>query len=210
LKAFLKSALYRLIPNRILVRRLNSEGKVFLTFDDGPHFKNTPLILDILKEHGIKATFFVVGEELVKYPGLVRRMSSEGHGIAGHSWSHRRLPQLAFRDAWDEFDRTKGAIQEAIGVEAVFFRPPFGYVTLPMLAYAAAGRMKIILWSVDSDDDCSRSATAILTKGRQVRGGDIILCHDDNDSILEALPTLLREWQAQGLQPCALGDDGSL
>lgn len=205
-----KEAFYRLIPGHLLVRRLYSEDKVFLTFDDGPHPKNTAALLEILKEHGAKATFFLVGQEVKENPELVRNIIKEGHGVATHSWSHRRLPQLAFRDAWEEFDRAKRAIRQAVGVETVLFRPPFGYVTLPMLIYAAAGRMKIILWSIDSDDDCSRSATTILTRGRQVRGGDIILCHDDNESILEALPTLLREWQTQGLEPCALSNDGGI
>jgi peptidoglycan/xylan/chitin deacetylase (PgdA/CDA1 family) len=203
-----KEPLYKLIPARLLVRKFYQEDKVFLTFDDGPHSKNTPVILDILHEHAAKATFFIVGREAKKHPEIVRRIFNEGHGVAGHGWSHRKLPQWAFRDVWIEFDRTNGAIRDAIGVTTIFFRPPFGYVTFPMLAYAAVNRMKIILWSVDSNDDFSRSATTILVKGRQVRGGDIILCHDDNDSILEALPTLLREWQARGLQPCAFGDDG--
>lgn len=95
-------------------------------------------------------------------------------------------------------------------METDWYRPPFGWVTLPMLAYAATGRMKLVLWSVDSDDDRTRSVAAILSKGRQVEGGDIFLCHDDNEAILEALPALVYEWRTRGFEPRALGDDDSV
>jgi len=180
-----------------------------LTFDDGPHPENTPRLLDALKASCAKATFFVQGLCVVRYPAVARRIVEEGHTIAGHSWSHRRLPQWAFRGAWDEFDRTREVIREVAGVETILYRPPFGWITLPMLAYAAAGRMRLILWSVDSDDDRTRSEETILAKGRQVQGGDIFLCHDDNEAILEAVPALLCEWRARGLEPSALSDDES-
>ena len=176
-----KTALWGLIPSRLLIRRLHSRDRVYLTFDDGPHPENTPVILDILKQHAARASFFVVGREAVKYPDLVRKMSSEGHTVAGHSWSHRRLRQFAFRDCWKELHRTGSAVAAATGSEAKLFRPPYGHVTLPMLAYAIARRMRIVLWSVDSDDDRTRSAEAVLDRGRQVRAGDILLCHDDNE-----------------------------
>jgi peptidoglycan/xylan/chitin deacetylase (PgdA/CDA1 family) len=178
-----------------------------LTFDDGPHPENTPVILNILKEHGVKATFFVVGQEVERHPELVRRIFIEGHAVAGHSWSHRRLSQFAFQGAWEEFSRTKKAIREASGARTNLYRPPFGWVTLPMLAYAVAGRMKLILWSVDSDDDRTGSKSAVLAKGRKARIGDIVLFHDDNDAILKALPELLNEWRAQGFETGVLGED---
>lgn len=203
LKAFVLS----LFPSRAVVRK-KSGNRVYMTFDDGPHPENTPRLLDALKAHGIKATFFVQGEQVARYPAVARKITEEGHTIAGHSWSHRRLPQWAFRDAWTEFDRTREIIRKATGVETILYRPPYGWVTLPMLVYAALGRMQLILWSVDSDDDRTRSVAAILARGRQVQGGDILLCHDDNDAILEAMPALLNEWRARGLEPWPLDDDG--
>lgn len=201
-KAFVLS----LLPRGAVVQR-KADHHVYLTFDDGPHPENTPRLLDALRANGAKVTFFVQGQNVIRFPAIVRRIVEEGHEIAGHSWSHRRLPQWAFREAWNEFNRTKTAIRETTSVETNWYRPPFGWVTLPMLAYAATGRMKLVLWSVDSDDDRTRSVAAILVKGRQVRGGDIVLCHDDNEAILEALPALVYEWRTRGLEPCALGDD---
>lgn len=201
-----KEFVLSLLPRGVVAQK-GTGHHVHLTFDDGPHPRNTPQLIEVLRANGVKATFFVQGQNVVRFPAIARRIVEEGHGIAGHSWSHRRLQQWACREAWDEFNRTRIVIRETTGVETNWYRPPFGWVTLPMLAYAATGRMKLVLWSVDSDDDRTRSVAAILAKGRQVRGGDIVLCHDDNEAILEALPALLHEWRARGLDLCALSDD---
>lgn len=208
MSAFKKFVL-SLLPRGAVVQK-NTGHHIYLTFDDGPHPKNTPRLIETLRANGVKATFFVQGQNVIRFPAIARRIVEEGHKIAGHSWSHRRLPQWAFRETWGEFVQTKKAIREAVGVETDWYRPPFGWVTLPMLAYAATGRMKLVLWSVDSDDDRTRSVAAILSKGRQVEGGDIFLCHDDNEAILEALPALVYEWRTRGFEPRALGDDDSV
>jgi len=204
--SLLKALVFSLLPPHSLIQKMKG-NRVYLTFDDGPHPENTPRILDALDAHRAKATFFVQGEHVSRYPALAKRIVAEGHTIAGHSWSHRRLTLLAFRDTWDEFKKTQTAISEATGVYTTLYRPPFGWVTLPMLLYAVIGRMRLVMWSVDSDDDRSRSVPTVMDKARQVQGGDIFLCHDDNSAILDALPELLREWYARGLVPCALGDD---
>lgn len=200
-KAFVLSFL----PSRALLVK-GSGNRVHLTFDDGPHPDNTLKLLDILNSHGAKATFFVQGSQVIRYPAVAKRIVADGHTIAGHSWSHRRLPQWAFLDAWSEFSRTRKAIADTTGVVTSNFRPPYGWVTLPMLVYATLGRIRLILWSVDSDDDRTRSVDAIRARGQQVQAGDIILCHDDNEAILEILPELLSEWRARGFVPCGLGE----
>lgn len=205
--SFLKIFALSLLPKGSIIWK-KRDSHIYLTFDDGPHPNNTPRLLNILKEYGIKASFFVQGEHIFKYPDIARQVAEEGHTIAGHSWSHRRLSQWAFREAWTEFDRTKTVIREITGVETIWYRPPFGWITIPMLIYAAIGRMKLIMWSVDSNDDRTRTVAAILSKGRDAQGGDIFLCHDDNEAILQALPTLVHEWQTRGLNPRALEDDG--
>lgn len=202
LKVLAISLLYQIL----LVRKVAGD-RIFLTFDDGPHPEYTPWLLDSLSAQNATATFFVQGQHVVRYPAVARRIVEEGHTIAGHSWSHQWLPQWAFRDAWAEFDRARQAIRDVVGVDTIMCRPPFGRVTIPMLAYAAAGRMKLVLWSVDSDDHRTTSAESVLMKGRQLQSGDILLCHDDSETILEALPTLLHEWRERGLEPCALTAD---
>lgn len=205
----LKALALSLLPEGAVVQKKTGHF-VYLTFDDGPDPGMTPRVLDALGKSDAKATFFVQGQCVIRHPGVVRRIVEEGHAIAGHSWSHRRLPQWDFRGVWDEFNRTREAIRQAVAVDTRLYRPAFGLVTLPMLAYAAVGKMKLILWSVDSDDDRTRSVSAVLAKGRQVQGGDIFLCHDDNEAILGAIPGLLREWRARGLELCVLGNDGNL
>ena len=177
---------------------------IYLTFDDGPHPENTPRILDALANQNAKATFFVQGQFVVKYPEIARRIVADGHSIAGHSWSHRRLPHWAVRETWHEFWQTRNAIRDVVGVNTELFRPPYGLVNLPMLVFAAAGKLRLALWSIDSDDDRTHSIAVILSKGRETVAGDIMLCHDDNEAILKALPELIREWRNRGLQPQVL------
>ena len=205
----LKVLIFALLPNGAVVQRQTGES-VYLTFDDGPDPDYTPRLLDALAASDAKATFFVQGQCVMRHPRVARRIVEDGHAVASHGWSHRRLPHWAFRRAWDEFAKAKEAIREVVGVDTILYRPPYGWVTLPMLAYAATGRMKLILWSVDSDDDRTHSPAAVLAKGRHVQRGDIFLCHDDNGAILQALPSLLGEWRSRGLETRALGEDESV
>jgi peptidoglycan/xylan/chitin deacetylase (PgdA/CDA1 family) len=185
-----------------------SADRVYVTFDDGPNDTHTPRLLDVLGAHGAKGTFFVQGTNAARFPALARRIVEDGHGIGGHSWSHRRLPQWAFGEARREFERTRQVIRDVTGVDSNLYRPPYGWVTVPMLALAATGRLRLVLWSIDSDDDRTRSVEAILARGLQVTSGDIVLCHDDNSAIVDAMPALLGEWRARGLHTDTLRCDG--
>jgi peptidoglycan-N-acetylglucosamine deacetylase len=205
-KKVIKELLYTIIPGRALFKRVKVQNKVYLTFDDGPHGENTPRLLDALKEAGARATFFVVGKEVEKYPYLLQRIKDERHLIGGHSWSHDKLPLLSFTKAWHEFIKTKEAIKKVTEIDTMLYRPPFGWITFPMILYAVLGRMQLIMWSIDSNDDSTQSPMAIIKKGRETQGGDIFLCHDDNEAIIEALPVLLKEWQLRGLKVCALDE----
>ena len=100
--------------------------KVALTFDDGPNGLYTEPLLDGLKERGVRATFFVLGSEVERFPELVRRESEEGHLVGVHSYKHVNLRQLSDEDAMDQVDRTNAAIYDATGHYASYIRPPFG------------------------------------------------------------------------------------
>lgn len=188
----------------MLVRRAAQDGRVYLTFDDGPH-PNTNRLLDILKAEEVPATFFVVGEEVEKYPDLLRRILAEGHAVGGHSWSHEQHSQTDFAGVWSQVSRTKEILRGA-GVEMISYRPPFGHLTVPLLLFAFLRKIRIILWSVDSDDDNSRSADMILQNARWLRSGDIFLLHDDNDAIVKALPILIHDLRARGLSFGVIGE----
>ena len=194
-----KKAIAALWPGKILVRKPRSAGKVYLTFDDGPHGENTPRLLDILKAHGVPATFFLTGTQAELHPEIVRRIALDGHEVASHSLNHERHSHLDFARIWKEIAGAERAIESACGISPRLFRPPYGRVTLPLLVYGLFRGMTIALWSLDSEDDRSRSARVVLENGRRASAGDIVLCHDDNEAILEALPELIRDCRARGL-----------
>ncbi len=194
----LKAVVDALMPDGTLLRR-GKGNRVFLTFDDGPHPVHTEKILDVLKAEQAVGTFFVVGNQAMRHPGTVRRIVREGHEAAGHSWSHQRARAFGFRSSWEDIDRTRAAILEAGGVSTLIHRPPYGRLTVPLLIFSLLGKIKIALWSLDTDDDRSRSPETILEKGRAAKPGDILLLHDDNGAVPEALPALIWELRSRGL-----------
>lgn len=160
------------------------DKRVALSFDDGPDPVVTPEVLDALREYGAKATFFVIGRTLDRYPELGRRMAAEGHAIGNHSWQHSRFQN--FRPAaWHEAELARGeaSITAVTGGGAVAYRPPVGLKSGELAQAAWRRRMPaMVAWSLHSRDtlfsDPERIARRVLT---HVRGGDIILMHDGHD-----------------------------
>lgn len=95
-----------------------------MTFDDGPHPTHTPRLLDMLRERGLKATFYLIGNRVVQYPDIARRIAEEGHEIGNHSWSHPFLNRLSDGAVMREIDQTTNAIFQVTGRPPVTFRPP--------------------------------------------------------------------------------------
>ncbi len=178
----------------------DKNGKVVtLTFDDGPDEKMTPLVLDILKNYGIKATFFLVGNKVEQYPEIVRRIMAEGHVVANHTYSHSGLFPLSKTAAVEkELDRCDDAILSVTGKKTKLFRPPFG-VTNPVIGKAVrrAG-YHAIGWSVRSFDtkknkDRETVCTRII---RRLHNGAVILLHDrceKSDELLQMLVVAIME-----------------
>lgn len=169
---------------------------VALTFDDGPAGPRTERILDCLKEHGFHATFFVLGERAVRYPGLLKRMLAEGHAIGNHSYSH---PVSTTRDrAERELVRTDAAIAAAVGATPDLFRPPYGIVKGKLAAGAKSMGKAIVLWSVDTSDWRKRTSAAIARTAGRANRGDIVLMHDIHDRTVRALPAALEMLASRG------------
>src|SRR6266850_4703054 len=99
---------------------------IAMTFDDGPHPVLTPRLLDVLKARGIKATFFLIGQNAAEYPDIVRRIAAEGHEIGNHTWNHPQLTKLSPAALREEIDRTSSTIAEIIGKPLLVMRPPYG------------------------------------------------------------------------------------
>jgi peptidoglycan/xylan/chitin deacetylase (PgdA/CDA1 family) len=173
---------------------------VAMTFDDGPHPKLTPKLLDILKERNIKATFFVIGKCVAEYPDIAKRIVDEGHEIANHSWNHPQLTKLS-PSAFDaEISQTTDAIQKATGVRPVTMRPPYGAIN-PALTKRLNDEygLCVILWSVDPQDWKIRKSEHVSSHIiKNTAPGSIILAHDIHPSTIDAMPTALDALQSKG------------
>lgn len=167
-----------------------------LTFDDGPHPVHTPAILDWLKAHKLHAIFFVLGEKVVRYPDLVRRIVAEGHQIGNHSWSHPSLSGMSDDRVRSEIKRTHEAIITACGRTPVLFRPPYGALKSAQRTWIENEfGYSVMLWDIDTEDWKLASTNAIANRietGLRPGKTRIILAHDIHPRILPALNSLRR------------------
>jgi glycosyltransferase involved in cell wall biosynthesis len=193
LRQWIKSIVSRIAPKNMVAWSARHPRGIALTFDDGPNAEFTPKILDILKEKDIKATFFVIGKEVEQNKDLTGRIAREGHNIGMHSYSHRRFGKLASGEKKKEIAKAKSTINKEIGVESKLFRPPQGSISLSQLLYCLKNRITTIMWSINSMDYQNRGTRNIInnTVENDIRGGDIILLHDDNEFTLQALPKII-------------------
>ena len=177
----------------------NSGNKVIaLTFDDGPG-PYTAQLLDILDQHGAKATFFLIGSKVSAQADVLRRMHARGHQLGNHSWSHPELPKLPIDQIAGEIDRTNEAIRQATGVKPSILRPPYGAVNSAVLEQLRLRGMSSILWSVDTRDWADRNSEIVCS--RAVAGahpGAIILMHDIHQTSVGAVPCILSALKQQG------------
>ena len=176
---------------------------IALTFDDGPHAKNTPRLLDMLKERNIKATFFLIGRSIGAHPEIVRRIIAEGHEVGNHTWDHKSLRAMSESGIADELQKTQDAIVAACGVTPLIFRPPFGAITKKQeQAVMDRFHYTAIEWEVDTNDWKAPRTIAKVhdTILKDTHAGSIILCHDIHEPTIDAMPTTLDELMAKGFQ----------
>lgn len=156
-----------------------SDKRIALTFDDGPHYKYTAEILDILDEYGIKATFFIVGQLAERYPELILRELSEGHELASHTWSHPHIRDVSEAGLERELADTEDFLLNLADYRPTLFRPPEGACGDTVRRVAGAMDYDVVLWTVDTRDwahtPTSEIVSGVLTN---VKPGAIILCHD--------------------------------
>lgn len=212
-------AAYTIVPwviTRIFSIGVFRRGKAFkqvaLTFDDGPDPVYTPLLLDLLKKHDAKATFFVLGNKAERHAELVRRIHNEGHQIGIHNYSHR---SNWFAFPWTvrkmQADRSADIVSAITGTRPVFYRPPWGILNLFDLFMLKS--YTIVLWSVMPKDWRSRIGKTKLTTRltKKISDGAVVLLHDSGDTfgadrdapafMLNALDEALTTMRQRGLQP---------
>lgn len=180
-----------------LTWRIRTHSKsIYLTFDDGPVPQVTPQVLDILDTFGWKATFFCVGENVVKHPDLYREVLARGHRTGNHSYNHIR----GFRYTTDEYVQNVKKASEII--QSKLFRPPHGRMTFAQMK-ALQKEYDIVMWDVITRDyDKKRSPERILKIiKRNLRKGSVVVFHDSlkaKENVLEVLPKALEFWKSEG------------
>ncbi len=172
--------------------------KVAITFDDGPHPVYTELILDELKDRGVKASFFITGQNAEEYPDIVRRIYEEGHIIGNHTYTHLRLTDLNEEIYVEELRETSKLIKEITGQETIFVRPPYGEWDKK---FEKELKMFPVLWTVDPLDWCSTDASFIVEHViGKVKDNDIILLHDEYESTKVAVLIIIDILQDRGFE----------
>ncbi|WP_338588323.1 polysaccharide deacetylase family protein [Paenibacillus sp. Y5S-9] len=207
--AFIPSLISRLFGFRVF-RRGRSDTQFALTFDDGPDPHYTPRLLDLLRQHQAKATFFVVGEHAASHPELIQRIHDEGHLIGIHNYIHKTNWLMRPRTVRDQIQRTGQIIHEVTGVKTCYYRPPWGIMNL--FDFFSKKERKIVLWSSMFEDWRSRIGAQRLTERmlKELRGGEVMLLHDRGttlgadahapEQMLQALEVVLQEAERLGLQ----------
>lgn len=175
---------------------------IALTFDDGPNQKLTPRLLDLLAEHHIHVTFFVVGENVVEHPEILQRAIREGHEIGNHSWSHPNLAKMSDENVRSQIKRTEEAITNAIGSRPTLFRPPYGSVTAHQKRFIHDELgYEIILWEVDPLDWKNPGPNVVSSRIlKETHPGSIVLAHDIHAQTIQAMPQTLSELEAKGFK----------
>jgi len=188
-----------------------NKAKIALTFDDGPDHIFTPQILEKLRKYNVKATFFLLGDNMIKYPHLVRQIAAEGHVIGNHTYTHPKLTELSDEAYHQEIQKADQLIQELVGYKPKFFRPTYGAINENQVAWATEQGMMTIQWSIDTLDWKGLSADAITqTVMDNILPGSIILQHNADgvplQGSVDALENIIPALQKKGATFVTLPD----
>jgi peptidoglycan-N-acetylglucosamine deacetylase len=198
-----KSELHAATEQNITFSSVHVDGPyIAMTFDDGPSATLTPKLLDLLAAHHIKATFFVIGENVAEHPEIVARAAREGHEIGNHSWSHPNFAKMSEERVRQQLWRTDTAIQNATGTRSSLMRPPYGSITAREKRWIHDEfGYDIILWDVDPYD-WKRPGPAVVRNRilKETQPGSIVLSHDIHPGTIEAMPSTLDALAAKGFK----------
>ncbi len=169
---------------------LSTYPYVAMTYDDGPHPQNTPRLLDMLRARNIRATFYVIGRNVDRYPHIARRIVAEGHEIGNHTYTHRKLTSLSDSEVRQEMRKTEDAISRATGVRPRTMRPPYGALhTNQRQMVFNSFKYPTIMWSVDPQDWRRPGASVVRSRlVNRAHNGAILLAHDLHAPTVDAMP----------------------
>lgn len=183
---------------RVFFQGSPDRAEIAVTYDDGPDPRWTPLVLDILRDVGVPATFFVLGGAVADHPDLVAREAEEGHEIGIHNWVHTDVYGVGVDELRGSVDRTIAAVEDAGAPTPRLWRPPYGRIDAPALMVAAERGLDLLLWSEHTPD--SRAAARVADAAG---AGSVILCHDGrtqpNEDLLRTVGESLAALKDRGL-----------
>lgn len=185
-----------------------TEKVVAFTFDDGPLPNTTPKLLDILKQHDAKATFFVRAGLLQWNSKITKRTAEEGHEIANHTYNHPDITKIDHATLIKELESSNKSIKAATGLTPKFFRPPFGAhrQDQAQMIYDRYG-MSTAMWNLDPQDWKSPGASVVTERiVSKVKPGSVVCCHDIMAGTVEAMPAVLSRLKAQGYKFVTLSE----
>ena len=201
-RQLVRGAMAAALPRRqFLVSGPRQSNSVCLTFDDGPDPEHTPRVLDALQAAGVPATVFVIGERAERHPDLIRRIVAEGHALGDHSFTHSDPRKTSARQLLGEVRRTRAVLTDLVGKAPTLFRPPHGKLTAGKFLGLWREGLTVVLWNVDPKD-FSRGSDDELRgwfRDRPLRGGDVVLFHDDRPHAAGVLAELVRAGRDRGL-----------
>lgn len=178
------------------------QRRIALTFDDGPDPQTTPALLELLRKHNIKATFFVIGTKAEKHPAIIKQLTNAGHLVANHSYSHPWYFNFLFGKALKkQILRTKAILKEIMGSDSLFFRPPMGLTNPHYRKILKKNNMRIVGWDIRTFDKNRKKHQIIKKIFKKKCNGSIILMHDSGVSIEKLqyiISTVAEKLQAQG------------
>lgn len=188
---------------------LPGSRQIALTYDDGPNDPHTLRLLEVLAEHGVQATFFLIGRYVRQRPEIAREIVQAGHVVGNHTFNH---PLLIFKSETEirrEISQCRAVLQDAIGQHSNLFRPPFGGRRPAVLRVARELGLEPIMWNVTGYDWSAPAAEKIeRTVAKRIRGGDVILLHDgghkqigaDRSNTVTATDHLIARYKSEGYE----------
>lgn len=191
-----------------LCRGSRSSMSVAITFDDGVDPLMTPKVLDVLRSHNAKATFFIIGKKACQYPEIVKQIANEGHAIGSHSYYHQGyFPMKSTAAMCKEIQMCSQILESITEVEVQLFRPPFG-VTNPMVRRAVRqSGLTSIGWSIRSLDTMGGNKSRIFDRvTSKLKSGSIILLHDNLEGADTLLDAILTEVHKKGFKTVTINE----
>ncbi|KAE8380291.1 hypothetical protein BDV26DRAFT_279654 [Aspergillus bertholletiae] len=199
------------VPTGQVITSCTVPNTVALTFDDGPS-GFTPQLLDLLKEYGAKATFFMIGEGSQAYPDTIKRMRSEGHQVGSHTIDHASVSSLSSEQIVQQMTGLEGILQSAMGDIPTYMRPPYFEVNDQVLETMKQLGYKVIEASIDTKDYENNDPTRIDRSYEKFinelnAGGSIVLAHDIHEqTVVNLARRMMEQIKARGLKMTTVGE----